>query len=210
MRLSGISLISGLLISLAACDSPKEDQGIGEVADNTVQDKQVSEGMRSRVNDTTSTLISFYNSLVKSDWVAVNAQIAEDGCWIIYADGAMPQFKKVYKLEDFKNGSGRTLVSLLELHQIESVLDEELPEKNCDTESGYSKEGVFFQTGNNLISEHIWDYADMNEKERQEVAVVSEKATITMVNTASYKFYFMLTGGEFKLVLIDARRPCSA
>ncbi|MBI3510210.1 MAG: hypothetical protein HY064_06070 [Bacteroidetes bacterium] len=132
-----------------------------------------------------------------------------DGLWIIYAPGAMPEFENVKHFDDF-DWNGKKLLPLDRNNMMAVPVEGELPVADCNKSSGYSKEGCFTTQLNIFADEKAWTYSSLSETDQGKVKQLASKITRTVVNTAVGKFYFTLSGSTWYLTFIDLRVPCDA
>ncbi|MCB0402736.1 MAG: hypothetical protein KDD41_11670 [Flavobacteriales bacterium] len=132
------------------------------------------------------------------------------GVYVIYSTGAMPQIQrfmspKEWEQNDVVFGILNTTCAELNLQPV----FEELPDVVCD-EDTYNKSGCFSQEINLLAESGIWNYSDLNEKEKQAVEYAAESVSVTLINTSCFTLYFSKTESGFKLSFVDIRPPCTA
>ncbi|GAB4135347.1 MAG: hypothetical protein Fur0041_09330 [Bacteroidia bacterium] len=134
----------------------------------------------------------------------------QHGTWVIYADGAMPQFKNAGNVKALKNTGNYPFLPLKKNDMVTVPVEEELPVKNCETRSGYNKEGCFTTEQNILSEQQLWQYAGLNADDEDKVKAAAATIRRTVINTLNYTFYFSLIDGGWYLTFIDIRKPCSA
>lgn len=157
----------------------------------------------------------FYSAFVHSatigDDSVFNAFIhPEYGLWIIHSEGAVPSFTRVMKIGDYKTGNGKKLLPIDRDKMLAEPKEEELPKVDCDKKSFYDKEGCFTSERNLFAENKIWQYAGLTPDEDKQVASLAKTITRTVINTATYRFYFSLINGSWYLTFIDVRKPCEA
>ena len=131
------------------------------------------------------------------------------GLYIIYSNGAMPKVAHVYSFSQFKTDLNQEIKDFKFIQEKKAAVEEELPKVVCD-EHPYDKQGVFGQQVNIYTQNPIWEYTDMNEKEKQAAQFTAEKITYTIINTADYVYCFGEIDGQIKLLFLDLRTPCTA
>lgn len=132
------------------------------------------------------------------------------GLWIVYSNGAMPSFKQVFHIGDFKKPDGKKILPLDKEEMICELKEEELPVVDCNSKNYYNKEGCFTSEQNKFREEKIWSYAGLTAENDKKVAEAAATISRTVVNTKNYKYYFSLIEGSWFLTFIDIRQPCSA
>jgi hypothetical protein len=152
----------------------------------------------------------FTGAIAEKNYQEFNNCIHSDyGVYIISSAGGMP---KMYKYYDISNYKSEFLTPFLDLDftVINTVpVFEQLPNVICDEEI-YDNQGCFAQEVNQLAKSQIWNYTDLNDKQKQEVEVIAKTITYTVVNTPNYIFYLSLIEEVWYVTFIDIRIPCSA
>lgn len=128
-----------------------------------------------------------YSSLINENY----------GVYIISSNGAMPQIEKSYELN----------AALLSKTIANNVVFEELPKVVCN-DFIYNKQGCFAQEINPILDSQIWNYSDLNEKEKQAFVAIAETIKYTVIDTESYTYYFSLVENKWTLTFVDIRVPC--
>ncbi len=132
------------------------------------------------------------------------------GLWIIHSSGAMPQFTKVMRIQNYKDEMGKGLLPFDRDAMMVAPKEEELPKIDCDSKNFYSKSGCFSQLLNAFAQDKIWKNAALSADKDKEIEELASTIMRTVVNTANYKYYFSLIDGSWYLTFIDVREPCSA
>lgn len=144
--------------------------------------------------------VANFNSFIHKDY----------GLHFIEAPGAMPVFSKIYNIENFKDINTQSPFFELSFNEIgKAPINDTLPQIICD-ENVYDKQGCYTQEINPLNKTQIWNYSNLNDKQKQEIEVIAATITQTVVNTANYTFYFSLIDNKWLVTFIDIRTPCSA
>lgn len=153
----------------------------------------------------------FTSSIIAKNTNTFNEFIDKDyGLHFIEAPGAMPMFTKVYTIEKFKDVNTNKTFFELPLTEINKIpINDSLPKIICEGEV-FDKNGCYTQPINLLSQNQIWNYADLNDKQKQEIEVIAQTIAYTVVNTANYTFYFSLIDNKWYVTFIDVRMPCSA
>lgn len=128
-----------------------------------------------------------YSSLINENY----------GVYIISSNGAMPQIEKSYELN----------AAILTKKISNKAIVGELPKVVCE-DFIYNKQGCFAQEINSLLDGQIWNYCDLNEKEKQAFIAVAETIKYTVIDTESYVYYFSIVDDIWALTFIDVRTPC--
>ncbi len=131
------------------------------------------------------------------------------GLYIIYSEGAMPQIKHVYAIEQFKTGLNKKIESFVFDKSKQEVQEDDLPKIVCE-KSSYDKNGVFGAPVNVFSENPVWEYSDLNEKEKQAAQFSAQKIQYTIINTKDYVYCFGQENGQIYLLFLDLRTPCSA
>jgi hypothetical protein len=148
--------------------------------------------------------------LQKQDYQTVNKYIDKNaGLYIIYSDGAMPQVEHVYAINKFKTKSNKAIESFIFKSLPSKPIEDMLPNVVCES-TPYNKEGIFGSKVNVFAENPVWEYTDLNEKEKQAAQFASQNITYTIINTHDYVYCFGELEGEVKLLFLDLRIPCSA
>jgi hypothetical protein len=131
------------------------------------------------------------------------------GLWIIHSEGAMPEFTKVMKVSEYKNGMGKGLLPFDRNAMMNVPKEEALPKVDCNSKNFYDKQGCFTQMQNSFAQEKIWLYAGLDAGKDKEISELASTITRTVVNTENqYRFYFSFIDGSWYLTFIDVRKPC--
>ncbi len=132
------------------------------------------------------------------------------GLWIIYANGALPQFIHVDKISDFKDGNGKSILPFDRDPMMTVPVEEEMPQVNCDSKNFYNKKGCFTSMQNVFLEEKIWKNATLSADKDKAIEESAKTITRTVINTENYRFYFSLIDGKWFLTFLDIRKPCQA
>lgn len=153
----------------------------------------------------------FITAITNKDTTAFNTFIHKDyGLYFIEAPGAMPMFVKIYSIENFKATNTQQAFFDLAFAELEKMpVNDSLPQIICD-DNIYSKQGCFVQQTNPLNKSQLWNYSNLNDKQKQEVEIIVNTITHTVINTYNYTFYFSLIDENWNATFIDIRTPCSA
>jgi|GEM_PF-916287 len=134
----------------------------------------------------------------------------ELGLYIIEANGAVPYFRNVRNMKDFKTLEGNSFFTISRDDMICDPLNEELPKVDCDSKDLYNKTGCFTQESNPLKDDQPWQFSHLSPEEEKKVEKAAAGVTRTVINTKNYRYYFSLIDGSWYVTFIDMRRPCSA
>ena len=132
---------------------------------------------------------------------------------MIEQPGAMPWFFKVYSIGSYVSPENWSFFN----HQFKSINLKpkvgELPFVDCDYDkdnSAYNMTGCFVKDTNKLSSEKIWEYTEMDDAIKLEIAKTSTQVNLTIINTFNYRYFFTKIKGKWFILFIDLRIPCSA
>jgi len=206
-----------LSIVIVGCSPSSTDQEIiSEKTTETLIDTITTDSVNNlKRTAKTTDFNTFYDNFVtvitNKDTANFNSFIHKDyGLHFIEAPGAMPMFVKIYAIENFKAINTQQSFFNLAFDGIEKTpLNDSLPQVICD-DNIYSKQGCFVQETNPLNKSQIWNYSDLTDKQKQEIEVIANTITHTVVNTSNYTFYFSLIDNNWLVTFIDIRTPCSA
>ncbi len=207
-------IIYFLGITLIACSSATtESANVEQVFEENIGESILTIANSENVvdNDFDSFYQNFSKTIVAKKTTDFNNFIHQDyGVYFIEAPGAMPMFTKFYSIEKFKDVNNNKFFFDLPFLGIDKMpINDTLPKIICGGEV-YDKYGCFAQQTNPLNESQIWNYTDLNDKQKQEIEVIAKTITYTVVNTANYTFYFSLIGNSWYVTFIDIRIPCSA
>jgi len=78
--------------------------------------------------------------------------------------------------------------------------------------SGFAEDGCFYSTQTAAFqNSDMWQYANLNKQEQQQVQLLQQQVAATVLHTASsYRFHFGYRKGQWVLLFADLRVPCSA
>lgn len=194
-----------VLASIIFCFSCKTDMSNSEVVseiESVVDTNADTFNRRESQNTVLSKSDSFLLAISNfSELQRVNnyqLMISENyGVYVISSNGALPTIEKRYDLNE----------SILSKTIAKTTSIEELPKVICD-ENIYNKSGSFAQEINPLLNSQIWNYSNLNEKEKQAFIASIETIKYTVIDTDSYTYYFSVIDGDWVLSVIDIRTPC--
>jgi len=157
----------------------------------------------------------YYSQLIASvennDVLSFNAFIhPELGLCIIEQNGAMPQMRNGKDISRYRTNAGKTLFEMDKATLICELKEEELPKVDCDKPGLWSKAGCYTEAVNYFKDDKIWEYCDLQQKEKDIAAKSAATITRTVINTKGYRFYFSEIEGKWYLTFLDLRIPCSA
>ncbi len=151
-----------------------------------------------------------HQALLTKNTTAIDRFIDKNtGLYIIYSEGAMPKVKHVYSIQQFNTELGKNIESFVFDNSEQKVQEDNLPKIVCK-DSPYDKNGVFGAPVNIFSGNPVWEYSDLNEKEKQAAQFSAEKIQYTIINTKDYVYCFGQENGTIYLLFIDLRIPCSA
>lgn len=208
------SLIYLLGFTLVACSSVTTNNDEVLIDDNIDDDTLIEEAINEQPieeNNFNAFYKKFTSTIITKNTVTFNTFIHKDyGLHFIEAPGAMPMFTKIYAIEKFKDVNTNKAFFELSFTEINKIpVNDSLPKIICGG-AIFNKYGCFAQHINPLNESQIWNYADLNDKQKQEIEVIAQTITYTVVNTANYTFYFSLIANNWYVTFIDIRTPCSA
>jgi len=208
MRL--LSLITAFLI--LACNQPTEkvEHNNSIKVDSTIT--LVDTSQLEKKIDPNQSFIDFYKIFISNFTKKEIKQHINPthGLYVIHSNGALPEIKKTYKDSEILELANARLNSNNNIEELVlTPIFEELPQIICD-KNPYNKIGCYANYANPLLKNNIWNYSNLNEKEKQAIQFAAETVEITVVNTFFFTFYFSKINGEFKLSFIDIRTPCNA
>jgi hypothetical protein len=212
MRYIGIYLITFLLVSCGA-ENTNEHVAADSMSKRDSLDKKVKENLPpvNELQQFNWFYSAFVNAAVTGNDSVLDHYIEpKNGVWIIYSNGAMPSFKNVKHIGDFKNASGKKIIPLNKENMIADPKEEELPVIDCEKAEHFNKSGCFTSTHNYFLEEKIWEYAGLTPDQDKQVLTTARTVSRTVVNTAVGRFYFSLIGETWYLSFIDLRQPCQA
>lgn len=212
-----ITLFISIVFILIACtETTQNDNNTKEQQQDTVAnttDTLITDVAKKQAD--TNSFLQFYQRVITAietkNAAAFNQLFYKDyGLYIIESSGAMPEVRKVYKIENYTSSATKQGFFSIPFDSLSLMPNEErLPKVVCE-KSSYDKQGCFQENTNPLIDSEIWNYANLNEKEVQAIQFISETIKITVVNTHNYTFYFSQINGSWQLSFIDLRIPCVA
>jgi hypothetical protein len=195
------TLIIALLL-LVGCDTPsKNNTTVDFQQEETLID--VMETTQRKANEVILTpqdsFLMIFSSLAELQKTANFSELVNEnyGVYIISSNGAMPKIEKSYDLNSAV--LSKTIANEAKL--------EELPKVVCE-EFIYNKQGCFAQEVNPLLENQLWNYTDLNEKEKQALIAIAETIKYTVIDTESYTYYFSIVEGKWVLTFVDVRIPC--
>lgn len=149
--------------------------------------------------------LEIHKALESGDFQIIDKYIdVNTGLYVIYSNGAMPKAAHIYKIEQFKAISSYTFKELAY-----DFKEEDLPKVVCEN-NPYNKQGIFGNPVNFYAENPVWEYTDLNEKEKQAAQFAAQQITYTIINTEGYVYCFGEINGNVRLLFIDLRIPCSA
>ncbi|HSI90759.1 MAG TPA: hypothetical protein VK927_06545 [Adhaeribacter sp.] len=159
----------------------------------------------------------FQQAVYNEDTEGVNAFIdPEYGVFIIENPGAMPKMTRVTDISTFKRQFQElSFFSVKERLKTCKPVEEDLPTFNCEDQTnknaGYSKEGCFIDDAKMFRESTIYKFAGLTEEETELVEdMLPLVQKIILQTTSSYKFYFGIVNGKWRVLFIDLRTPCTA
>lgn len=203
-----VLFIAIVLLSLGACNNPSDEQTATQAQDTIATD--ANELIKEAIAEETDTVLTTAENQAISEktFRQATSRMAQNnhnfsftisdnyGVYVITQPGALPKVEHVYQL-DLQQFS--TAISL-----------EQLPQFSCDHQA-YDKEGCFGEAVNPLHESQLWNYTNMNEKEKQAVIAQAETIKYTIVDTQhKTTYYFSEIEGEWYLTFVDFRVPCTA
>ncbi|MCB9360410.1 MAG: hypothetical protein H6587_07495 [Flavobacteriales bacterium] len=184
------------------CNSPSEDNTIVETQqEETLVD--VLETTQRKANEVVLTpqdsFLMIFSSISEMQKTASLSSLINEnyGVYIISSNGAMPKIEKSYELN----------AAVLSKKIASEAVFEELPKVVCE-DFIYNKQGCFAQEVNPLLDSQIWNYTDLNEKEKQALVTIAETIKYTVIDTDSYTYYFSIVENKWVLTFVDVRIPC--
>lgn len=204
-------LLLGFIITMCACNSEDvantPDTSISTYDTLPKKDTSLAEEVHPNQD-----FIEFYESFITG---LSNKEITSfihpiHGVYVIHSNGAMPQIDKMHTNDQFMKLFNAKLKFKDHIDSLKLAPKfESLPEVICD-DNTYNKTGCFAAESNLLSGSGIWNYSDINEKEKQSIQFATETVKITLINTFLFTLYFSKTEEEFKVTFIDIRTPCAA
>ena len=154
----------------------------------------------------------FFISLMDVNELRFNTFISrKHGVYIIDAKGAMPTMVNITDISTFQRVDGRSIFSIDKSKLGFEMLEENLPEVDCDApDYFYDKTGCFTASINRLIESKIWKYASLDQITQEKVGALAETVSRTVINTANYVYFFSYIDGNWRLTFLDVRKPCEA
>jgi hypothetical protein len=131
------------------------------------------------------------------------------GLWVIHANGALPEFTHYLKLGAIRIGNNQPLLPVSLAAMNCTLKEESLPVVNCDNKEFYAKTGCFAQEINTFSVDKVWRYAKLQATAVSAIETLATTISVTVINTANYKYYFSRINGSWYLTFIDLRRPCA-
>lgn len=191
------------VLTLIGCNSPKkkntEQTNLSQ--DETLVDvlKTTQKTGNEVVLTSQDSFLVVFSSISKAQKTAnLTSLINENyGVYIISSNGAMPKIEKSYELK----------ATVLEKTIAGEAILAELPKVVCE-DFIYNKQGCFAQEVNPLLDSQIWNYTDLNEKEKQALVSIAETIKYTVIDTDSYIYYFSIVENKWVLTFVDVRIPC--
>jgi len=193
-----------------SCSAPQNETESNQTITET-QTSEINTGYKTQ--DFKEPYKEFFSSIIDKDAVKFNHFInPEFGVYIIYAKGAMPQMLSVNDITEFKNPvDGSSFFELDPAKVGYELLDEELPKVDCDkSPEFYTKSGAFTQPVNEFQNDKIWEHADISKDAKNTVSQLANTISMTVLNTANYRYYFSNFNGKWYITFIDTRKPCQS
>jgi hypothetical protein len=130
--------------------------------------------------------------------------------YLINSSGATPEIKAISSATNlFENSELINLNSKKYLQLSQEPIFDSLPRVICGGEI-YNKYGCFAQKINPVLTSQIWKYTDLSEEEKTAFKKTAKGIEITVINTSNFTYYFSNDSGNWFLVILDIRTPCSA
>lgn len=196
--------LGGIIVSVCffACNNVEQQQvvTINEEAvrdDILVPKEEKIEAIEEQKKDSSETSFNQATARIAQNVNDFSMIISDNyGVYVITQPGAMPKVEHKYQL-DLKTFSSE-------------IVFEKLPQFSCDTHS-FDKEGCYAQEINLLHESQLWNYAELNEKEKQAIIAQVETIKYTVVDTQNkITYYFSKIEEQWFLTFVDLRIPCAA
>lgn len=208
------------ILFLLACNQATEqvNQQTVSTKDTNISETEVDTSAQLKRVSPHQEFLDFYSAFITS---IQKASVGENllnnyihpvhGLYIISNhNGAMPTINRYLNLAEIENDEATKQILFGSCAEIEKKPTfESLPKIVCD-EDIYDKIGCFAEDTNTLAESGIWNYGNLNEKEKQAIQFAAESVNITVINTFFFTFYFSKTDEGYKVTFIDIRTPCSA
>jgi hypothetical protein len=195
------TLIIALFV-FVGCNTPQENNIEAEIIQEDSLALTANENQRKAktvvLTPQDSFLMVFSSVSEMQKTASLSSLINENyGVYIISSNGAMPKIEKSYELN----------AAVLSKTIATVAAFEDLPKVVCE-EFIYNKQGCFAQETNPLLDSQIWNYTDLNEKEKQALVSIAETIKYTVIDTDSYIYYFSIVENKWVLTFVDVRIPC--
>jgi hypothetical protein len=133
------------------------------------------------------------------------------GLFIIQQDGAMPSLTHITDIAKFKRSYDKKHFFAFNMDVIGvELIEQELPNMNCEEFDGYDKQGCFTQQINKLAGTKFWEFIETSPDVKSKCESAANTIKWTVINTANYGYYFSQIDGKWYITFIDMRQPCSA
>jgi hypothetical protein len=216
----------GLLLFLFSCDSSDQIENRSSQpleADSVLSPLQGPDDANGKpvkpvyLSRFAKAFFDFQEAVYNEDAEGVNNFIDPGiGLYIIENPGALPKMTLVRDIRDFKRDfKEESFFTIKDRLQSCQLKEESLPAFTCGTETklsgGYSKEGCFAADDQEFQKNEVYKYASLPDPEVKNIERTLPLVKKTVVQTASsYRFHFGYINGQWKVLFIDLRVPCSA
>tara|TARA_R110001592_G_scaffold246255_1_gene507942 strand:- start:2156 stop:2761 length:606 start_codon:yes stop_codon:yes gene_type:complete len=199
--MKGLNTLIIALFVLVGCNTPSENNTTTDTQKDTLATvlETTQRKMDEAILSPQDSFLRIYSTLSEMQKTANFSELVNKnyGVYIISSNGAMPKIEKSYELN----------TEVLSKTIADKTIFEELPKVICE-EFIYNKQGCFAQEINPLLDSQIWNYSDLNEKEKQAIIAIVETIRYTVIDTDSYIYYFSIVEGKWALTFVDVRIPC--
>lgn len=194
---------------------PTADSVLAPVPDLEPQPSR--EGKPRYISKFAKAFFDFQTTVFNEDAEGFNQFIdPERGVYIIENPGALPKMTHVKDIRDFKREfQGQNFFTIKDRLQTCNLKEEDLPAFNCggqtEGNTGYSKEGCFAADADSFRKTELFKNANLPEQALKQIEETLPMVQRTVLQTSSsYQFHFGVINGEWKILFIDLRIPCSA
>lgn len=207
-----IALYSIFLVLLNCTNSSQDNE---QIVQNKKSHNKAIKTNEAEAKTTKEDFIDFHkgftNLLKEKNIEEINKHIHQDyGLWVIESPGAMPLMRKFYTLNEYKTFSNKQPIQDLPINKIIDPLKfETLPKIVCE-KTVYNKQGFFADSTNLLLQSQVWNYAGLNDKQIQEIEMLSNTINFTVINTSNYTYYYSLIDQKWYLTFLNLSTPCDA
>ncbi|RAK63853.1 hypothetical protein [Hymenobacter edaphi] len=212
-----------LALLLGACHA--RDQANRSPADLDAPGEVIKEkplpAARAMQADTTvaGAFLRWAEAVRRADTAAVNAFISPaHGLWVLEQPGALPLLTRVTDVRRLRRSQPQpsffTLAAELMPCLRPTVVDT-LPTATCDgppgNEAGFARTGCLLGPARAAALSSIWDHATLRggSAAQGRAAIATGRYAVLQTDTG-YRFYWARIAGQWWLVLLDLRVPCSA